>query len=123
MPARKPSKKELEIYETLLRKALADLTGDISHLESESFQSQEDVDVETPDEGGTGGYSREITLGLLEQNESLVREVMDALQRLESGEYGRCDECECWISKARLQAVPHALHCIQCQRQAEEGAA
>ena len=120
MAARKPTKKDLEKFDHLLRRMLADLTGDTSNLESESFRNQEETEVDSPDEGGSGGYSREVTLGLLEQNESLVREVFDALARLEAGEYGRCEICEQWIAKARLEAVPHARNCIACQRAAEE---
>ena len=50
----------------------------------------------------------------------IVREVLDALQRMQRGEYGRCDSCDEWIAKARLEAVPHARNCIACQREAEE---
>lgn len=120
MPARKPTQKDLSKFDQLLRQMLADLTGDTSCLESESFRNQEDAEVDSPEEGGSGGYSREVTLGLLEQNESVIREVMEALGRLESGAYGRCEICEQWIAKARLEAVPHARNCIECQREAEE---
>ena len=120
MTARKPTKKELTGYDASLRQMLAALTGDTSCLESESMSNQDESEVDNPEEGGAGGYSREVTLGLLENNESLVREVLDALQRMQRGEYGRCDSCDEWIAKARLEAVPHARNCIACQREAEE---
>ena len=37
-----------------------------------------------------------------------------ALERLASGTYGRCEECEGPISEARLEAMPAARLCITC---------
>ena len=119
MPAKKPTKKDVEAFEASLRQMLAEITGDISRLEEETL-GEGAVVPESPEEGGGGGYSREVSLGLLENDESIVREVMDALDRIKEGTYGRCDTCESWIAKARLKAVPYARNCIECQRKAEE---
>lgn len=45
----------------------------------------------------------------------LLREVQDALRRLEQGTYGVCYECEEPISGKRLDAVPWAKFCVSCQ--------
>lgn len=45
----------------------------------------------------------------------LLREIADALHRIELGEYGVCMECEEQISTKRLDAVPWAKHCVTCQ--------
>ncbi|MFB3828707.1 MAG: TraR/DksA family transcriptional regulator [Bryobacteraceae bacterium] len=47
----------------------------------------------------------------------LLREVQDALVRLEHGSYGFCHECEEPISTKRLDAVPWAKYCVACQEQ------
>jgi DnaK suppressor protein len=47
----------------------------------------------------------------------LLREVNDALQRLDHGAYGICLECEEPISNKRLDAVPWARYCVACQEQ------
>ncbi len=44
-----------------------------------------------------------------------------ALQRLDLGTYGACEECHELIAKARLQAQPFAKLCIKCQSEAEKG--
>ncbi len=54
----------------------------------------------------------EIKVGELEQ-------VEDALNRVESGDYGRCRDCSRWIRPARLRIVPNATRCIKCQEQLE----
>jgi DnaK suppressor protein len=47
----------------------------------------------------------------------LLREIADALQRIEHGTYGVCLECEEPISAKRLEAVPWARYCVTCQEQ------
>jgi DnaK suppressor protein len=45
----------------------------------------------------------------------LLREINDALHRIDSGMYGTCLECEEPISPKRLNAVPWARYCVTCQ--------
>ena len=45
----------------------------------------------------------------------LLREVNDALLRLDHGTYGVCAECEEPISTKRLDALPWARYCVTCQ--------
>jgi DnaK suppressor protein len=45
----------------------------------------------------------------------LLREVSDALHRIDNGQYGICLECEEPISQKRLDAVPWARYCVTCQ--------
>jgi DnaK suppressor protein len=47
----------------------------------------------------------------------LLREIADALHRLDTGHYGVCPECEEPISPKRLDAVPWARYCVTCQEQ------
>ena len=58
-------------------------------------------------------------LELLERDENTLFEIMEALERIKSGAFGRCESCEKWIRKERLKAVPHARNCIDCQREME----
>lgn len=45
----------------------------------------------------------------------LLREISDAVERIEQGTYGVCLECEEPISVKRLDAVPWARYCVTCQ--------
>ena len=44
-----------------------------------------------------------------------LQEVESALERMNSGEYGACANCGSPISAKRLQAIPWATHCVECQ--------
>ena len=45
----------------------------------------------------------------------LLREIADALLRMDHGHYGVCPECDEPISAKRLDAVPWARYCVGCQ--------
>src|SRR5215471_340392 len=47
----------------------------------------------------------------------LLREISDALHRIDTGTYGVCLECEEEISPKRLDAVPWARYCVTCQEE------
>lgn len=48
---------------------------------------------------------------------SLLREVEEALERIEEGAYGDCMDCDEPISTKRLEAIPWARYCISCQEE------
>ncbi len=60
---------------------------------------------------------------LLNHEDSLGEAEIDlideALQRIESGDYGLCAQCRNLIPQARLELVPHARHCVSCQEKRE----
>ena len=45
--------------------------------------------------------------------------VMEALQRIDEGNYGLCEACDCAIAPRRLEAVPDAALCIDCKSRQE----
>ena len=52
--------------------------------------------------------------GVLETLEERLKEVTDALERVEKGSYGKCIVCGMEIEKERLEANPAALNCLKC---------
>ncbi len=46
---------------------------------------------------------------------SLLRQIKDALRRIDDNTYGSCHACETPISTKRLEAVPWANYCVTCQ--------
>lgn len=45
---------------------------------------------------------------------ALIDEYRHAIDRIDAGRYGLCEDCEFPIEKERLQAVPQATRCIEC---------
>lgn len=68
-------------------------------------------------------YEQEVSTQLLANEREMVREIADALERIDGGTFGKCETCGEAISAARLQAIPYARHCIDCARKQEEAGA
>jgi DnaK suppressor protein len=62
-------------------------------------------------------FAQQRDLALREAAERRVREVDGALARIGAGTFGRCTACGGPIAEARLEALPWAALCIDCQRQ------
>ncbi len=54
------------------------------------------------------------------QERRLLQMVTEALERIKEGTYGRCVACEEEINGKRLEAVPWARCCLQCQERIEQ---
>jgi len=73
------------------------------------------------DEGDQMAVSqvKEWLFKLKSRNTSFRKKIHRALQKIEDGSYGVCEECEQKITQARLVARPTALLCIQCKESEE----
>jgi RNA polymerase-binding transcription factor DksA len=71
-------------------------------------------------DAGTDTFDREFALSLVSNEQEALYEIEEALKRLEHGTYGICGNCERPILKARLEAVPFARLCVNCQSEIEK---
>lgn len=65
-------------------------------------------------------YNREFLFELGNGDRRLLKEVVSALQKIEGGVFGTCERCGEAIADKRLDALPFARYCIECQRAIEE---
>ncbi len=63
--------------------------------------------------------NREVAIRNLDRESKLLKEVRAALARLDNGTFGTCLRCDEEIPEKRLQAVPWAAYCVQCQEAIE----
>lgn len=66
-------------------------------------------------DAGTDNFDREFALSLVSNEQEALYEIEEALKRLDQNTYGICGNCEKQIVKARLEAVPFARLCVNCQ--------
>ena len=64
---------------------------------------------------------RDLAIRNVDRESTLLRTVKAALRRIHDRSFGSCIECESAISPKRLEAVPWAPRCIQCQEAADRG--
>jgi RNA polymerase-binding transcription factor DksA len=118
MPGKKLSPKDLELFSDQLRRMLGVLRGDMEHLAADAQVGQPRSDTQGDD---GNAYYADFSMELMERDGQAVQKVVEAIGRIKEGKFGRCMECEQWLMKDRLRAMPHARLCIECQRQAEVG--
>lgn len=70
---------------------------------------------------GTDNYEQEFTLGLVEKDRNLLREINSALAKIQNGTFGICEGTGKPIGKARLKAQPWARFSIEHARSLERG--
>jgi RNA polymerase-binding protein DksA len=67
----------------------------------------------------TETYDRELDYTLEENSGHVLAEIDAALERIEVGTYGICTNCDQPVALERLEALPWATLCIDCQRDRE----
>lgn len=115
--------KRLEVYGRRLNALVERLTREVTQLTAESQHGTggepsgglSDVPVHTADLAAVE-EDENATLGLLENEETLLAEARAALNRIAIGQYGHCESCGKVISRTRLNALPYARQCFSCAR-------
>jgi len=119
---------ELEEFRQMLVEKRAEVVGDVAHLHNEArhqgssgeVNSESSMPIHMADIG-TDTWEQELTIGLIENEQTLIREIDEALARIENKTYGTCLATNKPISKSRLRAKPWAKFCIEYARQRELG--
>jgi DnaK suppressor protein len=118
------SVKELEHFADQLLAKRRELVGDMSSMEREALRSGSATNLSTLPmhmaDMGTDNFEQEFTLGLVEKDRNLLREINNALSKIQNGTYGICEGTGMPISKARLEAAPWSRFSIEYARQKEK---
>jgi DnaK suppressor protein len=100
--------------EKLLEKQLA-LSNMVQR--TEGYGREKEPDIQDVADMAVESYTKEFIFG----DRHILKMISDALNRIEDKTYGVCANCENPIQPKRLEAVPWARHCIQCQALLEKG--
>ncbi|WP_314248806.1 TraR/DksA family transcriptional regulator [Streptomyces sp. DSM 40907] len=109
--------------------ARAELLSEVLRLRAELDASEAAISGLMRDSGdgagddqadtGTKNITRESELALAANATSMLEQTERALERLEAGTYGLCENCGQPIGKARMQAFPRATLCVDCKQKQE----
>lgn len=109
-------KRNMEFFRTLLHQR-------IDELRSEAGKTVESMDGDEnfpdPSDRATMESNRNSMLRIRDRERKLIFKIQEALQRLDAGEYGICEECGEEISIERLKARPVTTLCIECKSSQE----
>ena len=109
--------KDIEYFKALLNNMLieAQQKGD-STLEELSGDNELFAD---PADRATAESDRAFTLRIRDRERRLIKKVKEALQRINDGTYGICEECGDEIAMSRRKARPVTRLCINCKAKQE----
>lgn len=119
------NKRQLERYRQILLEKRAELIGDVSQMETEALQANSGSLSNLPQhmaEQGSDTYGQTLALDLAAADRRLIREIDDALARIEAGTYGICELTGRPIRPERLEELPWARYSIEAARELERRA-
>ena len=97
-----------QLADAALKKNRAEANGDLSSMPIHM------ADL------GSDNFEQEFTLSLMANVEQSLEEIAAALERINDGSFGRCEECGGDIPKARLEVLPYTRYCVGCARKSEQ---
>lgn len=110
------------VIEARLRRRCDELWTDIQReLDKHDEQQYQDLvqGAGDPEDDATANLLIDLNLKEIDRDVEELRQVQAAIARLRRGEYGRCLRCGRDIAPARLDALPYAALCIECQEREE----
>jgi RNA polymerase-binding transcription factor DksA len=115
--------RELDHFRDLLLAKRRELIGDMSSMEREALRSGggsnlSNLPIHMADMG-TDNYEQEFTLGLVQKERDLLKEINLALAKIQNGNYGLCEGTSLPIIKERLEYQPWARYSVEYQRKLE----
>ncbi len=109
--------KQLEFFEKLLEQRKSALLNGATDTVVE--MNDDDETFPDPNDRASLESDRNFTLRIRDRERKLVSKIDKAMQRIEDGSFGICEECGCEISARRLEARPVTTLCIECKEEQE----
>jgi RNA polymerase-binding protein DksA len=118
--------KELEKFRVRLLEERERLEAELQEIENRTARISEadraselSAYEDHPADLASETFEREKDLAIGESVQGLLNQVLIALEKVDRGTYGICDACSKPIKKARLNALPFATLCVECQDRIE----
>ncbi|MFQ5864437.1 MAG: TraR/DksA family transcriptional regulator [bacterium] len=119
-------KEDMTYFKDLLLQKREEIVKQLGHLKEKGItETLKDASGENSAysyhmaDVGTDNMEREKAFFFATQEGRFLYHIDQALERIEEGKYGLCQECGNPISRERLEAVPHARLCITCKSNEE----
>ncbi len=114
-------KKKLEQFKKRLEQRQQELRRTVSrNVQDGRAADSEDIAQDIADKAANS-YTKEFLFSQSSNDRALLARVEEALVRIREGSFGECINCGNELNPKRLEAVPWARYCIQCQEKIEQG--
>lgn len=113
-------KRKAEVYKKRLLMKQAELLHLVTKSEQDGREADEEATQDVADKAANS-YTKEFLFHQSDENRRILQLVNEALKRIKNGGYGLCVACHEEVQQKRLDAVPWARHCIECQEKQDQG--
>jgi DnaK suppressor protein len=113
-------KKKVEYFKKRLLTKQEELLRLATKSEKDGREADEEATQDIADKAANS-YTKEFLFHQSDEHRRLLQLVDEALQRMKDGTYGQCVACQEEVQQKRLEAVPWARHCIECQEKQDQG--
>ena len=112
-------KKKVKYFQSALQKIRIEIVGGVEKSQNNGKNDESEHMPDISDDAARA-YDRKLQGDLEEQEWNKLKQVESALEKIENGEYGICDQCEKKIPEARLKIIPYTEFCTQCLSEIEK---
>ena len=113
-------KKKADYYKKCLVSTQEELMRLVAKSERDGREADGEATQDVADKAANS-YTKEFLFHQSDENRRVLLLVGEALERLKNGTYGLCVSCQGEVQVKRLEAVPWARHCIECQEKQDQG--
>ena len=113
------SASEIQKFREILTQKQDDLSEIVHRKKEEQEFQQEDPEIGDEADIATRSVEKEILFDITDSEKQNLDGIEAALRKIEKGVFGRCESCQRTIPRLRLEVMPWARYCIQCQAKNE----
>lgn len=118
---------ERQHFRQMLVELRKKLCNNVCHLEKDALKNEghavselSDLPINHLADRGSDNFARDMLIGILQNSEAEICDIDLALEKIDAGTFGVCENCNSRIAKSRLKALPFARLCIKCRELEEE---
>lgn len=112
-------KEKTEIFKKRLLEMRKDILNKAKKLKEDSYSLGTDG-IQDMADAASNTYNVDILMSISDNDIKLLKDIDSAIDKINSGTYGICEECEEEINEKRLEVNPVARYCINCKRIIEQ---
>ena len=113
-------KKKVEYFKKRLLAKQEELLRSVIKIEQDGREADGEPTQDSADKAANS-YTKEFLFKQSDENRRVLVLISEALERIKADTYGLCVACEEEVQQKRLEAVPWARHCLECQEKQDKG--
>jgi DnaK suppressor protein len=110
---------EIQKFRDILTEKQEELSEIVHRKKEEQEFQQEEPEIGDEADIATRSVEKEILFDITDSEKQTLDKIEAALRKIEKGVFGRCESCQKTIPRLRLEVMPWARYCINCQSRNE----